>query len=95
MALRLFLVGMVASLGLDVPTGWRVFSWERAGWCWFASGQEEWQELTETTPLVVDARVDEPPASARPLIVESADEVLAEVATAASGDRGDRRASAR
>jgi hypothetical protein len=81
MALRLLLVGMVASLGLDVPTGWRVDSWQCAGRSWFESRQDELQELTETAPLIVDARVDEPPASARSLIVESADESAAKVAT--------------
>ena len=80
MALRLFLVGMVASLGLDVPTGWRVESWERAGMCWFESRQSELEELTETAPLVVDARVDEPPAAGRPLVVDAKDEAANKVA---------------
>jgi hypothetical protein len=72
MALRLLLVGMVASLGLDLPTGWRVESWNCAGRSWFESRKSEWQELTATTPVMDGEEIDEPPVSSSPVLVQEA-----------------------
>jgi hypothetical protein len=80
MALRLLLVGMVASLGLDIPMGWRIDKWDCVGRDWLEARQIELQELTETRPLIVDARVDAPAGPIRPLIVETQDGAAEKVA---------------
>jgi hypothetical protein len=74
MALRIFLVGVVASLGLDLPTGMQVDQWSCSGRDWFQSGAERVGIGSPWDELVVEVELEEPPVAARPMLAENKSE---------------------
>lgn len=64
MLLRLFLVGAVASLGFDLPTGNDVQAWTRASQAWWDATTAEWLlPSIDLTPKVAN-QTKEPPDQA-------------------------------
>jgi hypothetical protein len=85
MGLRLILVGMVASLGLDLPKGDEVRSWTRTGQTWLCTALDEWNAWM--TPDVADQAEDRvEPARVAAKLVEGASELTTRLTAEATAD---------
>jgi hypothetical protein len=84
MGLRLIIIGLVASLGLDLPAAEDLRSWARSGQTWLCTALDEWDDCTAGEEASSKVGVGSP----KPVVAAETGEVSGTIATRSSAAEG-------